>query len=295
MTKEIFEKRIQELEKELKAREQDLSLYKEELVKANQKLEKIILQITHELKVTSQIQKILVPTELPNIPGFEFSSKFIPSSISGGDYFDVFEHEDKTKFGVVLTSASGYGTSSLLLSILLHLTGKMEARQGLDPQNVLAHILKEANPGLKPEDTINAFYGVIDRKSYTLSFCTAGKIMAIYQAYAKDDLIVLEGTEEPLRKTFTGELSAHSVVLNPRDRLYLISLGVARVKNRNDELFGEDRLYKAILSKNSKSVHDVRNEILFQVDKFSEGCEIPRDITVLVIEVKDRVIRLAKK
>jgi sigma-B regulation protein RsbU (phosphoserine phosphatase) len=41
-------------------------------------------------------------------------------------------------------------------------------------------------------------------------------------------------------------------------------------------------------------VHDLRNELLFQAQRKSKLEEPLRDQTVVVIEVKDRVIKLAK-
>src|SRR4051812_3967350 len=94
----LLEEPIKELESELADRNRDLATFRSELSKANTQLEKFIKQVAQELKIAGLIQKALVPTEFPNIPGFEFSTKFVPSSISGGDYFDIFEHEDKFRF-----------------------------------------------------------------------------------------------------------------------------------------------------------------------------------------------------
>ena len=40
--------------------------------------------------------------------------------------------------------------------------------------------------------------------------------------------------------------------------------------------------------------NELRNEILYQVEKFASGRDLPHDLTVVVTEVKDRVIKLAK-
>jgi sigma-B regulation protein RsbU (phosphoserine phosphatase) len=49
------------------------------------------------------------------------------------------------------------------------------------------------------------------------------------------------------------------------------------------------------MSENAKNgVHDLRNELLFQAQIKSNLEEPLRDQTVLVIDVKDRVIKLAK-
>src|SRR6186997_1220445 len=100
-TREQLLLRISELEQEVKERQADLRRFREELGKANQKLEGLIGQLHTEVKLAHVIQKALVPTEFPHINGFEFSTKFVPSSISGGDYFDIFEHEDRFRFGVI--------------------------------------------------------------------------------------------------------------------------------------------------------------------------------------------------
>ncbi|MBO9667523.1 MAG: sigmaB regulation protein RsbU, partial [Bdellovibrio sp.] len=103
-----LKERISDLEHELAVKEAELHRYRLELTKANTALEKMILQINQELKMAQTLQKYLSPTELPNIQGFEFSTKFLAGTRSGGDYFDIFEHEDKLKFGILISSATGY-------------------------------------------------------------------------------------------------------------------------------------------------------------------------------------------
>ena len=49
-------------------------------------------QIRHGIEVSSSFRKRWSQRRFPNIPGFEFKfTKFVPSPISGGDYFDIFE------------------------------------------------------------------------------------------------------------------------------------------------------------------------------------------------------------
>jgi sigma-B regulation protein RsbU (phosphoserine phosphatase) len=76
--------------------------------------------------------------------------------------------------------------------------------------------------------------------------------------------------------------------------LILCTEGVVRALNAKGEEFGEERLYKTILAAPRLGVHDLRNEILYQVERFAAGRDLPNDATVVVTEVKDRVIKLAK-
>lgn len=289
-----LQNRIRELEGELSDRERDLTVFREELAKANSQLEKFIKQISQELKMASLIQKTLVPTEFPNIPGFEFSTKFVPSPISGGDYFDIFEHEDKFRFGIVLASSSGYSMSALFLSVLLKMTGQLEARKGTPPDRILELMGKELVPNIQTADQASVFYGVVDRRSFELSYAGAGRVICLLYHYATGKLQRVEWGAGPFGRDFSSPLESATLSLNPRDRIILCSEGVTRVTNPKGEIFGEERLYKTVLAAPRLGVHEMRNEIFYQIERFAQGQTLPNDVTVVVTEVKDRVIKLAK-
>lgn len=286
--------RIRELETELGDRERDLAVFRDELSKANSQLEKFIKQISQELKMASLIQKALVPTEFPNIPGFEFSTKFTPSPISGGDYFDIFEHEDKFRFGIVLASSSGYSMSSLFLSVLLKMTGQLEARKGTPPDRILELMAKELVPNIQSNDQANVFYAVIDRRNFEMTYSGAGRVIGLLYSFGSGRLQRMEWQTPAFQQGFQSALTASTLALGPRDRIILVSEGVVRALDPKGEAFGEDRLYKTILAAPRLGVHDLRNEIFYQIERFTQGRDLPQDLTVVVTEVKDRVIKLAK-
>jgi sigma-B regulation protein RsbU (phosphoserine phosphatase) len=59
-------------------------------------------------------------------------------------------------------------------------------------------------------------------------------------------------------------------------------------------VLGADKVTQIISDTAKAGVHDLRNELLFQAQRVS-GLEEPlRDQTVVVIEAKDQVIKLAK-
>jgi sigma-B regulation protein RsbU (phosphoserine phosphatase) len=286
--------RIRELETELVDRERDLAVFRDELGKANTQLERFIKQIGNELKMASTIQKALVPTEFPNIPGFEFSTKFVPSPVSGGDYFDIFEHEDRFRFGIVLASSSGYAMSALFLSVLLRMTGQLEARKGTPANQILDLMGKELLTNIHGTEQASVFYGVIDRRGFDMTFAGVGRVIGLLYSYSTQKVQRLEWTTPAFSKEFKGGIQATTISLNPRDRIILCSEGVVQALNAKGEEFGEERLYKAVLAAPRLGVHELRNEILYHVEKFTAGRDLPRDATVVVTEVKDRVIKLAK-
>lgn len=287
--------RIQELELEVSDREKDLAIFRRELSQANQRLEALIGKLNQELRLVHLIQKHLVPTEIPQIQGFEFSSKFLASFQRGGDYFDIFEHEDRSRFGVIVAAASGHVMSALLLSILLKMTGRMEARRQSEPAALVDKIVNEMKPSVAAEDSADLFYGVFDRRQFSLNYIKLGGILALHYDYSGAALRLLKSDLPSIRDKFDAKISAQSVELNPRDKLIFCTPGVIEAKNMDGQQFGEDRLYHAILEFATQGVHELRNQIYFRLQEFASGQEPPRDQTVVVAEVKDKVIKLAKK
>lgn len=294
MDKDQLLQRIAQLEREVKDREGDLARFRDELIKANKRIELMIESISHELKIAHTIQRTLVPTEFPNIPGFDFSTKFLPSSKSGGDYFDFFEHQDKFRFGIVLSSSSAYGMSALLLSVLLKMTGKLEARKGADPHLVVQQIAQEMMAEMEPDAKTDLFYALIDRRSFEMRFLRLGNVMAIFQPAGSHEFQILESSGTALAKDFKAPKESKKIMLNSRDRVILCTRGILEITNPKGETFGLENVTRALMSGPKRGVHEMRNHLLYEAQQFAQGAEAPRDLTVLILEVKEKVIKLAK-
>lgn len=289
-----LKERIQELEQELRAKDAELAQIRLRLSATNVRLEQVIDRVTEEVKFASKVQKMLSPVEIPNIPGFEFSTRFVASMKSGGDYFDIFEHQDKLRFGIIVAASSGYTMSAMFLSVLLKLSSRIEARQGMDPKDMILSVAKEMLPELKDDSQASLFYGIVDRRNFELRYCQIGNIYGFAQLHGQDALVRLEASAGVLNKNFNTEPQTRTLPLNSKDRLILCTEGVVQATNGKGQRWGEAGLTEAIRSAPRQGVHDLRNEILFRCESFSKTQEPDRDQTVLVLEVKDKVIKLAK-
>lgn len=286
--------RIQQLEEELARKDQDLKIYRQELAGANEQLEQLIVQVHDQLQQAHAIQKYLVPTEFPNIQGFDFSTKFKPSSVSGGDYFDIFEHHDKMRFGLFLSSASGYGMSALFLSVLMKMTFEIEDRKSRDPTQVMKEIIAELKIQSKQTDQSAVFYGVFDRRTFQLTYSNVGQPLCIYHQASTNKIELLEGSPTPFsheNAKLEQSLENRVVDLEPKDKLIFCSSGFLSLKNVDEETWGLEEILSVVKKNINSDVHALRNEIFYQASQFSN--EQTKDLTALVVEVKDRIIKLA--
>lgn len=284
-----LKKKIVDIESELAKKDSEIMTYRKELIRISQKLDGLMAQITDDVKLLNQVQKTLIPTEIPNIPGFEISRKFLYGSKSGGDYFDIFEHTDKLKFGILVASSSGYAMSALFLSLILKVSHVLEAKKGNTPDKVLQQIADEIKKLAGAKDLTSVFYGVIDRRDFSLQFCNVGNMDAYYLA-PKKPVQILKSTNSAFGQQFSEKLTLASIELEPKSRICLLTEGVS-------EVLGVEKIVKIINDSTRVGVHELRNELLFQAQRKPNlsNLEGPlRDQTVVVIEVKDRMIKLAK-
>ncbi len=277
---------IQELEQQVKN-------YERLLRQANDKLLQLASEIASDLDWALKIQKKLAPTQLPNIKGFEFSSKFIPGTRFGGDYFDIFEHEDRWRFGIFMSSCSGYTVSSALMGLLIKFSTQVEAKKGLKPHDFLELMASELTPSLKEADRASLFYAVVDRKTLNLDYCSAGLISVYRQQAHQEKLEFIEPVAPEFTADYSTPFQTHSLKLQPQDRLLLASPGLVQVQNEKGEAWGEERLVDAWRSAAKRGVHELRNEILYRQQSFLDGLEPLRDQSLIVIEVQEKIIKLA--
>ncbi len=278
--------KIADLELQLKSKSEEVMIYRQELIKFSKQLDHLMSSVSVDMKFLAEIQKVLAPTHLPNIPGFEVSRKFVFGTKSGGDYFDFFEFEDKFRFGMMVASSSGYAMSAIFLSFILKFSHALQAKKGTPPEQILQRVGEELKAAAAPLDVTHAFYAVVDRRDYSLRFCSVGKILGFYIAPHKP-ISILRSSVSPFGQQFTEVLTSAQIELEADSRLCVVTDGLS-------EVLGVERITQ-ILSENSKSsVHDLRNELLFQAQQKTGLAEPLRDQTVVVIEVAGRVIKLAK-
>ena len=286
--------RIHSLEQELRERDQEVAFLKNELSEVNFRLERLVEQSKYELKLIHKIQNALVPTEYPNISGFEFSTKFVASAIKGGDYFDLFDIPEKMKFGIMMSCSSGYAMSALLMSVLMKYSGYRLTGKSDKAAEIVREIQSELAGQLDDSHEASFFFSLVNRRTYQMDFCALGSVSVFYFDYSSGEIELLKNNPFPLTKKKIDNLECQLISLNPRDRLIICSHGLFEATDLDGKRFTPKELLPALKAVARSPVHDLRNEVLYQVEKFTSGAEVRRDRTVVVMEVKDRVIKLAK-
>ena len=193
-----------------------------------------------DVKQAQQVQQVLIPEDLPNIPGFAIESEYHPAREVGGDFFQIIPHPSDGSVLLVVGDVVGKGLQAGMLVALIVGTIRTAAEKSFDPFDVIQTL----NRRLCGRDNAHA-------TCLALRIYPGGEAVI---ANAGDVPPYLNGKEIsvggalPLGMTSNADFSVTRFHLKPGDHLTLLSDGVAEAQDASGKLFGFDRI-RAMLEK----------------------------------------------
>ncbi|MCS6838658.1 MAG: hypothetical protein NZ480_07400 [Bdellovibrionaceae bacterium] len=294
MDEKDLSQKVRELENIIALQKKQLDEYQFLIESTNERLQFFIQQLRHDLQKLRDLQKILVPKQIKKIPGMEFSSRFVPGSKIGGDYYDIFPIKNSQSFGVILSSSGSHGLSSLVLSIMVAVGPRIDSCQdGSALQQATETLINNVRQHMEPQDEWHFFYGVFDKKYLRMDFYSFGNIGIAFQ---KTDRSAFESNEIQLpciTKESAPSFNQQQIQLDPSGRFILASPGVINIRGATpSENWIHFLNFQLGNGKDVKHIHDLRNHVFRWARKMS-GPQPTRDQTVIIAQVTERAIRLA--
>lgn len=238
-----------------------------------------------ELFQARQIQRSLLPREIPQIRGIRIATAWIPARSVGGDYYDVIPLS-ASSLAVCVGDVVGKGMPAALLMSGLQSAVRAIAPAGASPDVTVQGIRRVAAENLQGGKFITFFYATIDTDR-NLRFTNAG--------HNEPLLITADGSVERLstegaaiaRMMRDAELSTESRSLRTGDTLVIFTDGVTEAPDASSSdpeiVYGEDRLIDVIRRHRDRDVDDLVGRIVEDVRSFTGG-EIADDLTLVVLQ-----------
>ncbi len=270
-----------QLEEVLARVETHLALRKlqKQLQDANRKFEE-------ELALAGEIQASFLPSELPEMPGWQLTATLIPARETSGDFFDVIPLLNG-RFGLVVADVTDKGTGAALYMALSRTLVRTYAVE-YDTQPELAfkvahrRILEDTNTN----QFVTVFYGILDPATGTLTYCNAGHNPPyLFSQNGDVSIQELDNTGPPLGLRMFKDVTweQQTAQLAPGDLLVLYSDGVTEAQDDQEEFFDEERLLEVGQANLGRSAQEVQDTILEEVDRFVGDAPQFDDITLMVL------------
>jgi serine phosphatase RsbU (regulator of sigma subunit) len=233
-----------------------------------------------DLSAATQIQKSFLPAERPQAAGLQFFDYYAPARQVGGDYYDYISLPGN-RLAVTLGDVSGKGVSAALLMARLSSAVRFcLASTATVPEAVrqLSALLTRAGT----EDRFITFVvAVLDLARFTITLVNAGHMAPVRRRAGKREVeeIAAETIGLPLG-VFDRPYEQAVLTLEPGDTLVLYTDGVTEARDPAGDLFGPERLQKA-LANAPPEVEGLGNAVLAEVNRFTAG-RPPADDLALV-------------
>ena len=250
-------------------------LFKEAIEK--QKLE-------DELMIAREIQKGLLPSVLPDIPGFQVSAANISSKQVGGDYYDVLALPSG-RFIIAIGDVSGKGSPAALLMANLQATIRALVPLGAGLGELTGRVNDLMCENTGGNKFVTFFWGAIDPAARTLTYVNAGhNYPYLYHADGTFERLDRGGMILGILKTTTPYEEA-SVACRSGDALVLFTDGVSEAMSTESEEYGEERLEGVIGRSAGESAGEILEAIHRDVLLHATGAQQSDDITMMVLRV----------
>ena len=71
-------------------------------------------KLEHELEIAQEIQKSILPKEIPDVPGWQIAAHWQPARAVSGDFYDILPFPDG-RLGLLIADVSGKGVPAALV------------------------------------------------------------------------------------------------------------------------------------------------------------------------------------
>jgi len=252
----------------------------------SEELQRAYQALDREFKIVGEIQRSLLPPQVPKIPTLDVAAYYQPSQRAGGDYYDFFPLPTG-KWGIFIADVSGHGTPAAVLMAITHCMAHTHLGPPMPPAKVLEYLNRHLSSLYTNENGsfVTAFYAVYNPADRSLNYaraghnpprlkrCQDGTLMALDQASGFALGIMPDATFE--------ECMQH---LQPGDQIIFYTDGISETRNPEGKMFGTRRLDQA-LETCSLQASALLDSVLHCVDEFADGCAADDDRTIIVARV----------
>jgi sigma-B regulation protein RsbU (phosphoserine phosphatase) len=241
-----------------------------------------------DLELAQDVQKMLLPQEVPNIPGLEIAAFSRPAQFVGGDYFDFIDFSNGFH-GLAIADVAGHGVSASLHMASIQALLRTLVPVNKSPAEVMSQLHKLFIHNIRFETFVTFFIGAFDSSTKTLTFSNAGHLPPLVlrnNKSKKESVEMLRPTGAAIGLVEEAEFAEKTIELQKEDLLVLYTDGITEAVNPQNQEFGRERLIKLSQQVNNAPVKKVVQEIRQGLEEFSEGKPLADDTTIVICKIK---------
>lgn len=282
---EIIRETDQRAIEDLEARYGELAEAYEQLAAAQaDRIAKAALEA--QLEVAAKAQRSLMPTELPNVPGYQFAARFEPARQIGGDMYDARLLENG-QVAVLLADVSDKGAHAALFMAVARTLFLTEGRDNDDMVGVMRNVHRGLIEASRYDMFVTAIYGVLDPRSGLFRYVRAGHDEPLWVGSDGSHKFLSGGGR------FLGlwadpapQFEEQCIRVHSGDCLVIYSDGVTDMRNPGGDSYGRERLAKLVTTLRAYDSERIADSIYHVSQQHRGPIGAFDDFTLLVIRAE---------
>jgi serine phosphatase RsbU (regulator of sigma subunit)/anti-sigma regulatory factor (Ser/Thr protein kinase) len=248
-------------------------------------------RLQKELQVAQEIQQMLLPSDFPNVKGYDLASFYEAAKEVGGDLFDFVEVDQDT-IGICVADVAGKGVPGSLIMTMIRTALRLEARGNKNPADVLSRVNRFVTDDMKRGMFVTMFYMVLDSRKRIIHYASAGhNPMILYRGSSKQTYFMNPsgfpvGIQLPDINLFEQKIEQDQIRLREDDLLVLYTDGITEAMNQKRELYREERFLEAVRTHAQYEVSDFINNVKDDIKYHTQNYPQNDDITFVAVKEK---------
>jgi len=244
-------------------------------------------RLMREMMLAQEMQKKLLPQQLPQLNEIELEALSTPAFEVGGDYYD-FQMLDDDHLGILVGDVSGKGVSAAFY--MAEMKGIFQSLGKIypDPRELLIQAQKVLIGTIDKRSFISVVYSVIDLKTGIMKIARAGHCPMLYISDGRAEYIKPTGLGLGMGSSafFERTITQSEIKLSKNDVAVFYTDGVTEARPKDGAEFGYELLLDVVSSASCKSAIEIRDEIIMAVDKHMSHESPEDDLTIVVMKWK---------
>jgi len=276
-----------------------------ELKKYSENLNVLVKQRTKELEdinetllvdigYAREMQRSLLPVQMPQDMSVSFHAGYQPAERLSGDFYNVIKL-DENNIAIYIGDVVGHGVSAAMITVFANqnikpLKDDEGAVEIISPGSVLKNLYKAFNKmNFKEETYLVMIYGIYNTKTRCFTYASGGINVAPLIIKNTGEIAEMEAKGFAICKLgnyFMPYFEDRVIQLDPGDKILFYTDGLVEAKNLNEDIYDRQNL-KDFLRINyslkaTELVDGIWKNLFHQIG--SKG-KLMDDVTFLIMEV----------
>ena len=241
-------------------------------------------QLDHELRLARNVQRSLLPSADPDLPGYDIAAWSKAAAATGGDFYDYIDLRDG-RLGLVVADVAGHGLAASLLACETRALIQSAALSAQTLVEIVASTNTLLYRDLRHERFVTLFLGALDASTGRIEFVAAGCMPLAYRALGAPGFLPLEATIPPLGITsHVPDGAAATITLRDGDVMAVVTDGFYEWEDVARQPFGMTRVSESVRVHSHHPAGELIQSLHREVRVHGHGVRQADDLTAMVVK-----------